>query len=483
MDTRMPVDGSPILPLQFVIVYLLVFSLIYFWVYLLLRKRKSKKKGSLCFRITLTALSVNAVLFLFLFIGIIAYLFPKPAVKNTSPANSDVVYDLGSIIEVTFDHPVERKELVKILIPYTPGIFLFEDPVYATHLYRKLVFYPKFQLASNTNYQLTLTNIKNFLPWSGTNSYELSFKTQVPTGVLGAETQVFHDNNVHITDTFPKKGWIQVAADVPVKMAFNKPVNRESAETRVSFDPPINGRISWEDDTMVFVPENNFPFNTIFTVKMAPGVKGLDGTELVDEYVFYYAIQEEIFRLKVPAIYQKYTLSCETASLRMALLYRGIDVDEDNLLADVGYDPSIRNGDNWGNPYVGFVGKVKGSQMVNGYGVFWEPIARAANKYRYAKSFENWTVDQLTDSIQKGTPVIVWLALKNGRPVEWVAPSGDLINTVADEHAVLAIGFRGTRKNPSHIIINDPLVGESYWDTAIFTKKWSAFKQSGVVVF
>ncbi|MEI7480170.1 MAG: hypothetical protein WCJ59_00920, partial [bacterium] len=42
--------------------------------------------------------------------------------------------------------------------------------------------------------------------------------------------------------------------------------------------------------------------------------------------------------LSVPLYYQKYSLSCEIASLRMALAYKGVLLPEDTLIADLEFD-------------------------------------------------------------------------------------------------------------------------------------------------
>jgi uncharacterized protein YvpB len=130
-----------------------------------------------------------------------------------------------------------------------------------------------------------------------------------------------------------------------------------------------------------------------------------------------------------------------------------------------------------------FVGNVRGRQMHTGYGVYWEPIANVANLFRYAKSFQNWSLTQITESLEKGHPVIVWVNVQKGSPTNWYTTGGDNIYAVTDEHAVVVTGFVGTAKNPSYLIINDPLSGQVYWDRNLFEKKWSMFHQSGVIVY
>ena len=78
---------------------------------------------------------------------------------------------------------------------------------------------------------------------------------------------------------------------------------------------------------------------------------------------------------------------------------------------------------------------------------------------------------------------MIWVYVKRGSENPWNTPSGDKIHAVNDEHSVIAVGFVGSPKNPSHIIINDPLVGQRYWDKEMFKQKWDTFGRSGVVVY
>lgn len=45
------------------------------------------------------------------------------------------------------------------------------------------------------------------------------------------------------------------------------------------------------------------------------------------------------------------------------------------------------------------------------------------------------------------------------------------------------VGFVGSAKNPTQIIVNDPLVGQVYVSRAVFDKKWEIFGRSGVVIY
>jgi len=513
-----------------------------------------------------------------------AYLFlPQPMVVKTSPDPQSLNTSLKSGVEIVFNRPVERKNLQKTIQPEIPGIWVFENPVYSTHLYRKLVFYPKTSFRPKTTYKVTLSNIKNFLQVSNPQLFTFHFQTQdtaqvervemddaiiqvyldqpvdisskfnfefypfvpvvskydsgsasftlIPKApmlngrlytlkvnksdivwdltsnailerskeqeiytktfiaqnntpqVLGIETKE-SENRVRVVGSFPQDGWTSVASDNSIKIRFNQDVNHVSAQSKFSIVPNISGNFSWKGDTLVFTPENSFSFNTRYNFFMASGVEsGIGGFSSINGFASSFTTQESQTKLTIPVYLQQHALSCEAASLRMVLSYKGIEVSEDALIDRIGSDPTPHRGNIWGNPYVNFVGNINGKQMVNGYGVYWEPIRRVAQNYRAADSFENWDIGKLTDAILKSNPVIVWVYIKNGQPTYWNTPGGDRIYAVPDEHTVVVTGFVGTPSNPSQIIVNDPLVGEVNWDRDSFNKKWDAFGRSGVVIY
>ncbi len=323
----------------------------------------------------------------FLFLGIAALaasvFLTTPKITSVAPVSSAVDADPATIIAITFDKPVGRRLMGKTINPDVPGTWVFEDPLYSTHLYRRLVYYPDTTFNSGTDYKVKLTGIENTLGTSKPYDFEFSFKTK--TNALIAQATAKTENLT--------------------------------------------------------------------------------------------------FKLPVPVYLQQHTLSCELASLRMALDYKGITKSEDELLNQVGVDNTPHKGGVWGNPYERFVGNVNGTQMKDGYGVYWGPIERVAKMYGGALAFQNGTISQLTRAIRAGNPVIIWVYSKNGAPTHWKTPDGLDIFAVSGEHTVVAVGFVGPADNPTQIIVNDSLIGQSYWSRSLFDRKWATFNQAGVVVY
>lgn len=202
-------------------------------------------------------------------------------------------------------------------------------------------------------------------------------------------------------------------------------------------------------------------------------------------------------KLRVPFLRQEHALSCEVATLRMALAYRGVTVSEAELLTAVGVDPAPRRGSvwglprgaprsgaEWGDPNEAFVGDVDGIMPRTGYGVHAGPIGRIAGRYRTAEVIENGTATMLTDAIANGNPVIAWGFIPgHGRPLAWRTLGGKEIRAVDGEHTRVVIGYTGTREEPTGFFAIDPVYGEQYWKTEKFMENWEPLGRTGVVIY
>lgn len=519
------------------------------------------------------------------------WLIPSPAIRRTIPQKNENTFSPTEKVEIVFDRPISRSILEKSILPETPGRWVFENSLYTTHLYRRLVFYPTYSLRPNTTYTVKLSGIRNLLKVSSPYEHQYSFTTQPapkiltvspsselhdvdPTAkikvtldrpnarisefefkftpqieydtILDASNTIYTltpkaplapgteyklkvqktDNILNLEDgqivergapsveydglfvtrpdltggsnaskgqsspsgpvvvtITPENGWSAVSVRTPIKITFDQAVDRASAQQKFSISPQVAGDFNWEGDTLSFTPQNPFAFTTAYTVTLVKGVKAATGRESQQEFRSEFSTQNTTTKLAVPAYLQKYTLSCEIASLRMALNFRRANVTEDDLIPQVGLDTTPHSGNVWGNPYNAFVGNIRGTQMKDGYGVYWGPIAKAARNYRQAQEFSGWKIEQLTGAIASNNPVIIWVYSHFGTPTSWKTPDGTDIYAVRDEHAVVAVGFVGPATNPSQIIINDPLSGQVYWSRSSFDKKWNIFGNSGVVIY
>lgn len=301
--------------------------------------------------------------------------------------------------------------------------------------------------------------------------------------------------------TTPISGSKDVDAKSNIVIKFDRPVSRRALTESIYPDTP--GKWSFKDNlyksffyrTLVFTPDLALKPGTDYSIKLINIKNSLQTTKPYDfevsfqtkpDAVITQAItkqESETFKLSVPAYIQQHTLSCEVASLRMTLAYKGITKSEDELLAQVGVDNTPHIDGTWGNPYEHFVGNVNGSQLRDGYGVYWDPIERVAKMFGNAQAFQNGTVQMLTKNIQAGNPIIIWVYSESGAPTHWKTPTGVNVFAVAGEHTVVVVGYVGPPDNPTQIIVNDSLVGQSYWPRSFFDHKWATFSEAGVIIY
>lgn len=193
---------------------------------------------------------------------------------------------------------------------------------------------------------------------------------------------------------------------------------------------------------------------------------------------------------------QDHPLSCEAASLKMALAHEGIDVGENALLALIGSDtrPAVVDATGrlmrWGNPNVSFVGDPDGSLTnFTGYGVYAGPIAKAASAA--GGKVLAWGTNLPPDQGHGVAPSAVYQALLDGHPViAWISATyrdvqlgtytafdGARVWYTLMAHAVTLIGVR-----PDAVLINDPWFGQGWHSKAEFESAFHTFEQMAVIL-
>ncbi|MFH1180840.1 MAG: C39 family peptidase [bacterium] len=298
-----------------------------------------------------------------------------------------------------------------------------------------------------------------------------------------------------VADVLPLDGERNVSERAVITIRFNKPVSRQ--ELKHLIFPETYGEWKFTDPliknhlfkTLTFIPAEKFSPGTQFFVRLE-NIRGFGlGAENFFAFSFRTAPDKEalakrVTLLETPLDWQDHKLSCEAASLKMALCGKGIRVSEEEIMAEIGVDTTSRQGKVWGDPYEKFVGEIDGRICQTGYGAYWPAVARAALKWRESESFTNWNLENLINEIEQKNPVVVWGVLPD-KPLtdcSWYTREGKYVKAFREAHVRLLIGFVGPADSPSQIILNDPLAGQLYWSTADFLKNWSAFNNSGVAV-
>lgn len=386
-----------------------------------------------------------------------------PKIASYSPIGQAVLTSTRELVLI-FSEPMPQEKAVKQLnlSPPLAGFWRWENET-------KLVYIITEPLKAATTYSITLPK--------GIEDQRGGFLEEdirLPFTTLGP---------VQVTKFSPKQGATGISTSTEIKISFDQPIDEASAISLFTLEPSVNGTTSWQGNTLIFKPAAPLPKDTSYTITIRPGVKAIQGADSVKQFTASFVTEESVTLLAIGLDYQDKALSCEAAALKMALRYRGVAVSEDDIMARIGFDPTPRQGHIWGDPDAAFVGDINGAQNSSGYGVHWEPIAKAAKTWRQANAFSNWSVEELAASLAAGNPVVIWGVQGRSSRDDWQTPAGRLIKAWKGEHVRTVVGFRGNPANPRQFILNDPIAGRLTWSTAQLQANWGTFNNSGVVVY
>jgi uncharacterized protein YvpB len=284
-------------------------------------------------------------------------------------------------------------------------------------------------------------------------------------GVLEAERPFQVASNGAVGASLGTGGTVGINSSV--RVSFDQAVDHASAEAHFGISPAVGGKFSWSGNSMTFTPAG-LEYQTTYNYGVSAGITpswGLPGTAASRSF----ATETQVIKLNVPVYKQAYGRSCELASLRMLLAYRGINVSDWDILMRVGYNPRPRDtaSNTWDNPNTMFVGRVDTYSWTEGYGVHAGPIAAAARSYgRTATSSNNVSASFIAASIHAGNPVEFWGHISPASPDSWNTSSG-VVQTTNSMHARVVYGVVGRPDAPVGFHIIDPWTAtKMYWTTA-----------------
>jgi len=180
---------------------------------------------------------------------------------------------------------------------------------------------------------------------------------------------------------------------------------------------------------------------------------------------------------------QEHSLSCEIATLKMALQTVGVNIPESDLIAQLPFDTTPKSRGVWGDPNKGFVGDIDGKMLVDGYGVYWEPIAKVGLRYKRTEVISGGSAKDVAQHLAAGRPVIVWGNYGRTKKYSWSASDGSLVDAVNGEHTRIVTGFSGSANNPTSFSLIDPLYGPMTWSASKFMANWGLLGNKAVVVY
>jgi uncharacterized protein YvpB len=191
----------------------------------------------------------------------------------------------------------------------------------------------------------------------------------------------------------------------------------------------------------------------------------------------------------VPWIRQQYSLSCEAASIQMALAHEGISITQDQALSDMGADlrAAYRDGNGtlrWGNPNTSFVGNVRGSEInLTGYGVYAPVVARVATARgaSVVRSGSGIPAGDVYTAVLNNHPVIVWTTFDWNTPARQDYLSFDnvwILYAGPEEHTVVVVGVSG-----GSVLVNDPDRNQYWVSKGTFEAAYSVYGAMAVEIW
>ncbi len=265
-----------------------------------------------------------------------------------------------------------------------------------------------------------------------------------------------------------------------ITIIASSPIDLASLEKSFTIVPNVPGKFSINGRVATFKPNTKLAPQTKYTVTIDQSLYSKNGSLLNEPVKTSFETEPNLYVMQVPYHRQQYSRSCESASLRMALAYKGIYVEDMDVVRAAGYNPKNPDWQNriWDNPYEMFVGYIDGPNA--GYGMYAEALAKAANHFgRTTKVLHNPSMSQLAGEVLSGNPVVMWGYINNTVPklsyfTTW---AGDRVPIYSNEHARTITGVVGSENSPIGFYVHDPLSGRAneYWPIEKLQKHMSIF--------
>ncbi|MFT4040904.1 MAG: C39 family peptidase [Thermomicrobiales bacterium] len=174
----------------------------------------------------------------------------------------------------------------------------------------------------------------------------------------------------------------------------------------------------------------------------------------------------------VPTYMQQRNLSCEYAAAVIAMAGFGVWVNEYDFDGMVGWSD---------NPHWGYRGNITGWWgNTDDYGVYASALAPAIRNFGFwaEEFYAQGDFAALTNRIDAGSPVIVWLGLWGDTSFYDYTSDGSRYKLASGMHVVVAYGY-----DSGGVWVSDPAHGtKHYYDWGTFMTYWNVMDGMGLAV-
>lgn len=73
-----------------------------------------------------------------------------------------------------------------------------------------------------------------------------------------------------------------------IRVTFDQPVDKISAQSKFSITPSVQGNFSWDGNTMIFKPSSNLSYYTRYNYSIAAGVKSIHGQDSQSTFFIFF---------------------------------------------------------------------------------------------------------------------------------------------------------------------------------------------------
>lgn len=252
----------------------------------------------------------------------------------------------------------------------------------------------------------------------------------------------------------------------------------QSFKNSFTIVPNISGKFVFNKKIIVYKPDFDFAPGTKYSIFINKNLKSKSGEILGKDINQTFETKHITKILNIPYYRQQFSRSCEAASLRMALAYKGTYTQDFEIVKLAGYAPREPNWAQriWDDPYEMFVGYIDGPKV--GYGMYASALKKSAVALGHeAEVLINPEIQNIAREVTNGNVVIFWGYINNTIPrlSYFYTPENKKVPIYSNEHARVITGVVGNEENPIGFYVHDPLSGKAneYWTKEKLTKHMS----------
>ncbi|MBT3239961.1 MAG: hypothetical protein HON98_04315 [Chloroflexi bacterium] len=140
-----------------------------------------------------------------------------------------------------------------------------------------------------------------------------------------------------VEEVFPTDGLIDQIPSSEIEVKFSHPMDIDSVEEFLTITPKVDGKFSWEENKMIFTPDEDWPEGVEINISLEKSAKSSLGLPLRQNFEWSFKISRirlaYLWPLGVGAnLYLLDTISGETKQLTFSKGLLDFDVDEANRL-------------------------------------------------------------------------------------------------------------------------------------------------------